>query len=160
MNENISVSKYHFDNKMSINSIIKSKIIEENKLILFINNKIIIKKLIICRLIEIYNDNDGFNEYMKLNILIIIISYYWFMKSEKLNKLKENLNINLYNFHKIILEKSLINNLLNLKNIYYTNNLFNKKTLLDYINNVFNKLKYIPNIFKIDTSCITNLFYI
>lgn len=160
MNENISVSKYHFDNKMSINSIIKSKIIEENKLILFINNKIIIKKLIICRLIKIYNDNDGFNEYMKLNILIIIISYYWFMKSEKLNKLKENLNINLYNFHKIILEKSLINNLLNLKNIYYTNNLFNKKTLLDYINNVFNKLKYIPNIFKIDTSCITNLFYI
>lgn len=92
--------------------------IEEIKLELLIYNNIIIKEEILNRIIKLYNDNIKINLNQNLNILFIIISYVWALNDKKiLSNLKLKLSIK-NKLEIFILERTSINNSINLECIF------------------------------------------
>lgn len=61
----------------------RNEIIEKMKLLLIINNKIIIKEKIINRLIELYDESKS-KKNENLKILFNILSYIWLFKSNEI----------------------------------------------------------------------------
>lgn len=129
-----------------------NKIIEEVKLNLLINNKVIMKEDIIERLIKLYNGYK--NE--KMTILFNILFYVWLLKDEKLLlKLKNELSFINEPDKELILKQISINSI----NLDFECLSFNTKPVINIFKISLN-LNHISNLKSLNLCGIIHSFYV